>query len=194
MLIKEDAPDTPLQKRLAVTGKALSIAALLICIVIFITGIIMHYPVLNMFMTAVSLAVAAIPEGLPAIVTIMLSLGVTRMAKNNAIIRRLPAVETLGSTTVICSDKTGTLTQNRMNVTKICSSESELSISSKQYMDILSMCALCNNSTIQNGNVIGEPTEMRCFPLRLIQALILNLLHTPPKEYMKFHLIQAASL
>lgn len=159
MLIKEDAPDTPLQKRLAVTGKALSIAALLICIVIFITGIIMHYPVLNMFMTAVSLAVAAIPEGLPAIVTIMLSLGVTRMAKNNAIIRRLPAVETLGSTTVICSDKTGTLTQNRMNVTKICSSESELSISSKQYMDILSMCALCNNSTIQNGNVIGEPTE-----------------------------------
>lgn len=159
MLIKEDAPDTPLQKRLAATGKALSIAALFICIVIFITGIIMHYPILDMFMTAVSLAVAAIPEGLPAIVTIMLSLGVTRMAKNNAIIRRLPAVETLGSTTVICSDKTGTLTQNRMNVTKICGSESELSPSSKQYKDILSMCALCNNSSIQNGNVIGEPTE-----------------------------------
>lgn len=159
MLIKEDAPDTPLQKRLAATGKALSIAALFICIVIFITGIIMHYPILDMFMTAVSLAVAAIPEGLPAIVTIMLSLGVTRMAKNNAIIRRLPAVETLGSTTVICSDKTGTLTQNRMNVTKICGSESELYPSSKQYKDILSMCALCNNSSIQNGNIIGEPTE-----------------------------------
>ncbi len=159
MLMKEDSPDTPLQKRLAATGKTLSISALFICIIIFAVGIFMHYPVLDMFMTAVSLAVAAIPEGLPAIVTIMLSLGVTRMAQNNAIIRRLPAVETLGSTTVICSDKTGTLTQNRMNVTKICSFENEINISSKQYADILSMCALCNNSTIQNGNVIGEPTE-----------------------------------
>ena len=159
MLMREDAPDTPLQKRLAATGKILSISALLICIVIFITGIFMHYPAIDMFMTAVSLAVAAIPEGLPAIVTIMLSLGVTKMAHNNAIIRRLSAVETLGSTTVICSDKTGTLTQNRMKVTKICNFDKELSSCSKLYTDILYMCAICNNSSLQNGVILGEPTE-----------------------------------
>ena len=96
-------------------------AALIICGLVFIIGVYKNLPTFDMFMTSVSLAVAAIPEGLPAIVTIMLSLGVQRMAKKNAVIRKLPAVETLGSATVICSDKTGTLTQNVMTVTEISS-------------------------------------------------------------------------
>lgn len=167
-LIMEDVtPMTPLQKRLAKTGKALSTAALLICIVIFIVGIIKDTPIFDMFMTSVSLAVAAIPEGLPAIVTIMLSLGVQRMAKKNAVIRKLPAVETLGSATVICSDKTGTLTQNRMTVTELAS------ISGKEFPDstnskfMLTLASLCNDSILQitgkgkqtTVEATGEPTE-----------------------------------
>ena len=159
MLIGEDAPETPLQKRLAVTGKILSITALLICIIIFVAGVIMKRPIIDMFMTSVSLAVAAIPEGLPAIVTIMLSLGVTKMAENNAIIRKLPAVETLGSTTVICSDKTGTLTQNKMHVIKEYCFSGEIPLSSPYGKKLLCMCSLCNNSIIQNTETIGEPTE-----------------------------------
>lgn len=159
MLIGEDAPETPLQKRLAVTGKILSITALIICIIIFVAGVIMKRPIIDMFMTSVSLAVAAIPEGLPAIVTIMLSLGVTKMAENNAIIRKLPAVETLGSTTVICSDKTGTLTQNKMHVIKEYCFSGEIPLSSPYGKKLLCMCSLCNNSIIQNTETIGEPTE-----------------------------------
>lgn len=159
MLIGEDAPETPLQKRLAVTGKILSITALIICIIIFVAGVIMKRPIIDMFMTSVSLAVAAIPEGLPAIVTIMLSLGVTKMAENNAIIRKLPAVETLGSTTVICSDKTGTLTQNKMHVIKEYCFFGEIPLSSPYGKKLLCMCSLCNNSIIQNTETIGEPTE-----------------------------------
>ncbi|MBE5928765.1 MAG: calcium-translocating P-type ATPase, PMCA-type [Lachnospiraceae bacterium] len=159
LLIEEKAPDTPLQIRLQHTGKFLSITALFICVVIFIIGIFMNHPISDMFMTSVSLAVAAIPEGLPAIVTIMLSLGVTKMAENKAIIRHLPAVETLGSTTIICSDKTGTLTQNKMKVTKICDAHGEVFIHSEKYKKIISMCVLCNNSTYKNGQLTGEPTE-----------------------------------
>lgn len=107
---------TPLQKKLAQLGKYLGILAIAACAIIFIVGIINGIPVMEIFMTAVSLAVSAIPEGLPAIVTIVLSIGVQRMVKKNAIIRRLPAVETLGSASIICSDKTGTLTQNRMTL------------------------------------------------------------------------------
>lgn len=118
MISEETAPDTPLQKKLSHTGKILGTVALLICFALFIIGILNKQPVFSMFMTSVSLGVAAIPESLPALVTIMLSLGVERMAKRKAIIRRLPAVETLGSATVICSDKTGTLTENRMTVAK----------------------------------------------------------------------------
>lgn len=116
MLSAESSPETPLARRLNKTGKLLGIAAFAICVVVFFLGIYNKQPVFSMFMTSVSLGVAAIPESLPALVTIMLSLGVERMAKKNAIIRHLPAVETLGSASVICSDKTGTLTENRMQV------------------------------------------------------------------------------
>ena len=110
---------TPMQQRLDKLGKVLAFAALAICALIFLIGIIYRHDLLEMFMTAVSLAVAAIPEGLPAVSTIVLALGVQRLVKRNAIVRKLPSVETLGSTQVICSDKTGTLTQNRMTVTRI---------------------------------------------------------------------------
>ena len=118
MLTHEESPETPLTRRLNKTGKFLGILALAICAVVFVLGIRNSHPVFEMFMTSVSLGVAAIPESLPALVTIMLSLGVERMAKQKAIIRHLPAVETLGSASVICSDKTGTLTENRMTVRK----------------------------------------------------------------------------
>lgn len=116
MLARESSPETPLTRRLNKTGKVLGILALIICGIIFVLGIWKKQPIFEMFMTSVSLGVAAIPESLPALVTIMLSLGVERMAKQQAIIRHLPAVETLGSASVICSDKTGTLTENRMSV------------------------------------------------------------------------------
>lgn len=163
-LILDDAPPlTPLQKRLSKTGKYLGISALIICVIIFILGIFKNAPIFDMFMTSVSLAVAAIPEGLPAIVTIMLSLGVQRMAQKNAVIRKLPAVETLGSATVICSDKTGTLTQNSMTVTEIASLTGEEELKGEFGTTLLSYGALCNDSIIQNvdGEIIitGEPTE-----------------------------------
>ncbi len=119
MIITDETPQTPIQKKLAGVGKTLGIGCILICVAIFIIGLFKKIPMIEMFMTSVGLAVAAIPEGLPAIVTIMLSIGVTKMAKKNSIIRRLPAVETLGSSSVICSDKTGTLTQNKMQVVEI---------------------------------------------------------------------------
>ncbi|MBQ1982530.1 MAG: HAD-IC family P-type ATPase [Clostridia bacterium] len=118
LLEGEDANTTPLQRKLAQLGKYLGFMALGACAIIFIVGLLNEIPVLEIFMTSVSLAVSAIPEGLPAIVTIVLSIGVQRMVKKNALIRRLPAVETLGSASIICSDKTGTLTQNRMTLVK----------------------------------------------------------------------------
>ena len=119
MILKDEAPKTPIQKKLAEVGKTLGIACLAICVAIFVIGIFKKIPPVEMFMTSVGLAVAAIPEGLPAIVTIVLSIGVTKMAKKNSIIRKLPAVETLGGARVICSDKTGTLTQNKMQVVEM---------------------------------------------------------------------------
>lgn len=163
MIMEDDTPDTPLQKRLARTGKALGIAALIICALVFLIGIYKDLPPFDMFMTSVSLAVAAIPEGLPAIVTIMLSLGVQRMARKNAVIRKLPAVETLGSATIICSDKTGTLTQNVMTVTEISSIDGKENLISEFGFFLLSHTALCNDAVLQLENnqpvLSGEPTE-----------------------------------
>ena len=155
MIIEDKAPETPIQKKLGEVGKILGIVCLAICVVIFIIGIIKKIEPVEMFMTSVGLAVAAIPEGLPAIVTIMLSIGVTKMAKKNAIIRKLPAVETLGSSNVICSDKTGTLTQNKMTVVKMYSSNSKL------LLELGSMCTDCIIKNDENGRLIasGEPTE-----------------------------------
>ena len=167
LIMEDDTPMTPLQKRLASTGKILGIAALVICIVIFLLGILKNRPIFDMFMTSVSLAVAAIPEGLPAIVTIMLSLGVQRMAKKNAVIRKLPAVETLGSATVICSDKTGTLTQNKMTVTELASIKGKEPPDSVLSQFLLTLSSLCNDSILQitgkgkqtTVTATGEPTE-----------------------------------
>ncbi len=169
LLDNETDSQTPLQKKLAQLGKYLGIMALAACAIIFIVGLLNGINVLEIFMTAVSLAVSAIPEGLPAIVTIVLAIGVQRMVKKNALIRRLPAVETLGSASVICSDKTGTLTMNRMTLTKayidgaaqpedISNSNSE---AVKRLLSFASLC--CDGTVIFNGDGseqhIGDPTE-----------------------------------
>ena len=155
MIIQDEAPETPIQKKLRQVGKILGIVCLGICVIIFIIGLIKNIEPMEMFMTSVGLAVAAIPEGLPAIVTIMLSIGVTKMAKNNSIIRKLPAVETLGSSKVICSDKTGTLTQNKMTVVEIESIQPDFAI------ELSTMCTDCNIlSKDGKTEVQGEPTEV----------------------------------
>ena len=162
MILEDTAPETPLQKKLSQTGKILGVLALLICVIIFILGILRQKPIFDMFLTSVSLAVAAIPEGLPSIVTIMLSLGVQRMAKKNAIVRKLPVVETLGNATVICSDKTGTLTQNKMTVTA-CYTSKGTDRTSQAFQFALTLGALCNNCVMdKNGNTeeFGNPTEL----------------------------------
>ena len=160
MIITNESPETPLQKKLGQVGKSLGISCLIICVLIFIIGLIKKIEPIEMFMTSVGLAVAAIPEGLPAIVTIMLSIGVTKMARKNSIIRKLPAVETLGSSSVICSDKTGTLTQNKMQVTKICDITGE-KIDSQTRNFILEIASMCTDVDINNKKeTTGEPTEV----------------------------------
>ena len=157
MIIEDEAPETPIQRKLAGVGKTLGIACLVICMLIFIIGLFKKIDVIEMFMTSVGLAVAAIPEGLPAIVTIVLSIGVTKMAKKNSIIRKLPAVETLGGAKVICSDKTGTLTQNKMQVVEI------YSMCKEKENIILEYGSMCTDSRIEykDGKYIaeGEATE-----------------------------------
>ena len=155
MIIQDEAPETPIQKKLGQVGKILGIVCLAICLVIFLIGLIKNIDPMEMFMTSVGLAVAAIPEGLPAIVTIMLSIGVTKMAKNNSIIRKLPAVETLGSSRVICSDKTGTLTQNKMTVVEIKAQEPSFAI------ELATMCTDCHILYKQGKTEVqGEATEI----------------------------------
>ena len=168
LLDNEEEGQTPLQAKLAGLGKMLGFVALAACGIIFVVGLANGIPVLEIFMTAVSLAVSAIPEGLPAIVTIVLSIGVQRMVKKNALIRKLPAVETLGGASVICSDKTGTLTQNRMTLTKAyfdgsVDSEKISNSNSENIKNLLMYGTLCcDGSVVFHGEEeqhIGDPTE-----------------------------------
>ncbi len=167
LLEGETETQTPLQQKLAQLGKYLGILALAACGIIFVVGLLNDIPALEIFMTAISLAVSAIPEGMPAIVTIVLSIGVQRMVKKNALIRRLPAVETLGSASVICSDKTGTLTQNRMTLTKAYAEGEELALISSENSEavrrLLTYGTLCSDGTVvvEGDEVrhIGDPTE-----------------------------------
>jgi len=149
-IVQEDDEETPLAKRVGKLGKTLSAIAIVVCIVIFIMEFLKGIPIVETFMTAVSLAVAAIPEGLPAVLTLTLALGMSEMAKSNAIVRKLLSVETLGSCTIICSDKTGTLTENKMTVV-----ESFYTNEDKTHL----IGKLCNNAVLDNDKIIGDQTD-----------------------------------
>lgn len=154
---------TPLQKRLGDLGKILGIIAVVLCVALFVVALAQGRDVMEMLLTAISLAVAAIPEGLPAVVTIVLALGVQRMVKVNTIVRRLPAVETLGSVSVVCSDKTGTLTQNKMTVTKVYVDEALRQVSELRYDTdklFIDGFVLCTDASIEGGTRMGDPTEL----------------------------------
>lgn len=172
LLHSQEEMETPIKRKLASVGKVLTVAGIIICVFVFILGLIYRQPILPLFMTAISLAVSVIPEGLPATATIVLALGVQRMAKRGAIIRKLPAVETLGSATVICTDKTGTLTLNKMTVKQIVTAEEfsqnkpiavEEALKNKEsYTQLILAGDLCNNSEFDPdhpGNILGDPTE-----------------------------------
>lgn len=159
MIHTEESPETPLQQRLAKTGKILGICALGICLIIFVLGLFQSIPPLDMLLVSISLAVAAIPEGLPAVVTIVLAMGVRRMAQKRAIVRRLPGVETLGSASVICSDKTGTLTQNKMTVVETVTPSGEVPLASTDGQFLLELGTLCSNCAMVKGKAVGNPTE-----------------------------------
>jgi len=176
--------ETPMSRRLNQLGRLLGIVALIICGLIFIVGILYGNSIMNMFMTAVSLAVAAIPEGLPAVSTIVLAIGVQRMVKKNAIIRTLPSVETLGSATVICSDKTGTLTQNRMTVVEAyvnhtkhvinrASPNTTLNEEEKRLLSISVLCADAYMKKNEDGKFIfsGDPTETALLDFGVLYGL-----------------------
>ncbi|ELC8416732.1 calcium-transporting P-type ATPase, PMR1-type [Clostridium perfringens] len=165
MIEQEENDETPLQKKLSELGKILGFLAVGICILIFIISFFQGRDLLEMFLTSISLAVAAIPEGLPSIVAIVLALGVQRMVKKNAIIRKLPAVETLGSVSIICSDKTGTLTQNKMTVTTIYANdsyikESEFNLNDNESKLLVDCMVLCNDATYSEKSQTGDPTEI----------------------------------
>ena len=149
-VVQEDDEDTPLKAKVGRLGKTLSLIAIAVCIAIFVLELFKGIPLVETFMTAVSLAVAAIPEGLPAVLTLTLALGMSEMAKSQAIVKRLLSVETLGSCTIICSDKTGTLTENKMTVVESYFTNEDRT---------LEIGKLCNNATISNGEAIGDQTD-----------------------------------
>lgn len=173
MLEAQDELDTPLKRKLNAVGKTLTVVGLMVCALIFAIGAFYHRPLVPQLLVAVSLAISIIPEGLPAMATIVMALGVQRMAKKNALIRKLPAVETLGSATVICSDKTGTLTLNRMTVTQIAVNgdfEAGTATAVEQakqahpavYRELVYAAALCNDASLdpdRPGEILGDPTE-----------------------------------
>ncbi|MFA7358702.1 MAG: calcium-translocating P-type ATPase, PMCA-type [Bacteroidales bacterium] len=192
MLDQTEDTGTPMKRRLEHLGKILGITALLICALIFVVGILYGNDIMHMFMTAVSLAVAAIPEGLPAISTLVLAIGVQRLVKQNAIIRNLPSVETLGSATVICSDKTGTLTQNKMTVVQLFSNFGYTSVQDKaqeakgtpslltpEELLLIQGAVLCNDSQLRLDekaeiSLMGDPTETALVDLGLAFGLDKN--------------------
>ena len=189
----QDTPDTetPMNRRLEQLGRILGIAALAICVLIFVVGILYGNSVIDMFMIAVTLAVAAIPEGLPAVSTVVLAIGVQRLVKKNAIIRTLPSVETLGSATVICSDKTGTLTQNQMTVVSAVNNLSIKQIDrskpvaemNKEELALCKIAALCNDAkmrTADDGNCeyMGDPTETALLEYAALYGLLKDELET----------------
>lgn len=190
MLHSEEEGQTPLQEKLGRLGKNLGFIALAACALVFVVGIIDKIPPMVIFMTSVSLAVSVIPEGLPAVVTIVLSLGIQRMVKKNAIIRRLPAVETLGSASVICSDKTGTLTLNQMTLVEAYTGGEieEARDASPQLEKALSYASLCSNASLreEDGEIIhlGDPTESA-----LVYGAYENDLHQDQlnKDYPRIH-------
>ena len=192
----QSAPEvkTPLQIKLDNLGRSLGIAALVICILIFIIGVLYGNSILGMFMIAVSLAAAAIPEGLPAVSTIVLAVGVQRLAKKNAIVRTLPAVETLGSTSVICSDKTGTMTQNRMTVVKVHADEKTIDIEtlvkdkdiSASQQRLFDVAVLANDAKLSRekgkDTTTGDPTETALIDLGLKFGIDINILDKKQKR------------
>ena len=178
MLENDDAGDTSLKRKLNTVGKVLTIIGLIICVLIFAIGAFYGRPLLPQFLVAISLAISIIPEGLPATATIIMALGVQRMAKQHALIKKLPAVETLGNATVICSDKTGTLTLNKMTVTHLANGDDFLnkkvlsvekaSKDSNSYKQLIYASSLCNDASFNLENpkeVIGDPTEGALLPL-----------------------------
>ena len=196
MLTNTDEQETPLQKKLNSLGKTLGIVSLVICVIIFIIGIIQGREIISMFMTAVSLAVAAIPEGLAAVSTIVLAIGVQKMVKRNAIVKRLPAVETLGSSSVICSDKTGTLTQNKMTVQKVFVNHTVYDVSNldensdfmkynkdNQEVQLLVYNGmLCNDTKVaDDGNLTGDPTETALVDIAFKMGFTKNVYEEMPR-------------
>ena len=196
MLSNQEEKQTPLQIKLNNLGKTLGIVALVICFVIFGVGLLQGKPVVSMFMTAVSLAVAAIPEGLAAVSTIVLAIGVQKMVKKNAIVKHLPAVETLGSATVICSDKTGTLTKNQMTVQKIFVDNDVYDVSNlNEESDIIKYNSenqeikllvyngmLCNDTKIaEDGSLTGDPTETALVDIALKLGFTKNIYDEMPR-------------
>jgi Ca2+-transporting ATPase len=187
MLQETVETETPMSRRLEQLGKVLGIAALIICAVIFIVGVLYGNSVISMFMTAVSLAVAAIPEGLPAVSTVVLAIGVQRMVKRNAIIRTLPSVETLGSATVICSDKTGTLTQNKMTVVEayvnhkkdVINRAAPATVLNKEENRLLAIAVLCADAQVRTNEdgkfeFTGDPTETALLDFGILYGIYKN--------------------
>lgn len=178
MLEHDDTSDTPLKRKLNAVGKILTIIGLIICVLIFAIGAFYGRPLLPQFLVAISLAISIIPEGLPATATIIMALGVQRMAKEHALIKNLPAVETLGNATVICSDKTGTLTLNKMTVTHLANGDDFLNKkilkaqkavkNTNAYKDLMYAASLCNDASLSPASpdeIIGDPTEGALIPL-----------------------------
>lgn len=183
---------TPLQKRLADLGKVLSGVSVFLCVLLFLIAVLQKRDIMEMLITAISLAVAAVPEGLPAIVTMVLALSVSRMVRVNTIVKRLPSVETLGCVSVVCSDKTGTLTQNRMTVTR-CYTDGRVcetnALHSAQDKDFLYGFTLCNDASLLEGSRIGDPTELALLDMGAAFGIVREELEQRMPRKMKYPLI-----